>query len=386
MSDRGRGAVGRALVLAGALIALTSPGVVRAARAQDLDALRRELDIASAREVQAQRNVDSLRRDRTAVLNDSVKASGRLVRFNANALPTNDRARLLEALDSAARSLEARFGASAPSLMDSLPWELRSSRVRMGSARVLEMFAPTIDGRRLGVAFRLPMPMDDITALALGAAGAKAATGHPTLERFARTMSLETTDGRYVRAALNMALSNSAVGRRCAAGAIGACRTVLSPPDGPSPLSVWYARGDYRSIVAASQPTRARRDSAGVRSREACLRNGDDAECERIVSEMQLTYPFHENVRGTFAAHAVETGGAAGLERLRAARDRYVDDPIGLLAHVSGETEDDLIKAWQRRLHAAAVADSQPPVVPLAISAAFWCALLLLGASRRRPR
>ena len=381
MSERARG-LRRAVIAAGiAAAALALPAI---GATQEAEAARQALLSMRQRMAASGISYDSVRRARIAVFNDSLRAGGRLVRFNSAGMPPDEREWLTGGLEAAQRTLETRFGAAAPGLVDTNAWEVRTSAANLGTSS-RELFAPLPGGRNVHLSGRLPIKSEDVAEVALDAAGAALARRHPTLERYAESMNLEQSAERYVRAARDLALGNSTLGRRCVAGAVGACRVVLSPARGASPLTVWFTREDHRAIIASSRANRARRDSIGVRMREACL-GGEDDVCERVAERLQLTYPVRADVRATFAAHAVETGGEAGLARLEAAHDRFAEDPVGLLVHVSGVPEEQLITTWQRRLVAAATGDSQRPLAPFAVSAAFWCGLLLFGASRRRPR
>lgn len=370
--------VRRCAVAATLLTVVLGPAAVGA---QDAAAARAAVVAGRARADAALAELDSLRKARTAVLDDSLRIGGRLVRFSSTAFPASERDWLIDGVESAHAWLTEKFGASAPSLVDQNAWEVRSSRIVL---KYRELHAPIVEGRNIDLSSRRGLEAADVRTVALTAAGAHVAQRHPVLHAYAVSMSFDDSDSRNVRAARDLALGTSSVGRRCAAGAVGACRTVLSPARGAPPLTVWFTREDHRAIVAASE-MRLRRDSIGVRRRETCLA-GDDALCDEIVSRLKVTYPFRDDVRATFAAHAVVAGGEAGLARLDAARGRFEGDPLGLLVHVSGLAEERLIADWQQRVSSAAAADSQPPVAPLVFSAAFWCGLLLFGASRRRPR
>ena len=380
MSDRRRGSLCAASRLGVMIALLLTPAF---ASAQDAAEARAALVAGRVRLAVALAELDSLRKARTAVLDDSVRIGGRLVRYPSDALPEDGRAWLVDGIEAAQEALVERFGARATGLVDTNAWEIRVARAVL-PYRQVDLFAPLIDGRNIYLSGKLKIGAQEVRAVALTAAGAQAARRHSTLTSYAGTMSFDDEDSRFVRAARNLALGTSSVGRRCVAGAVGACRVVLSPARGAPPLSVWFSREDHRAIVAASE-MRRRRDSVGVRQREAC-RGGDDEVCDAIVARLEITYPFREDVRATFAAHAVLAGGEAGLARLDAARGSYADDPLALLVHVSGLSEERLIAEWQQRITSAAATAAQPPVAPFAISAAFWCGLLLLGASRRRPR
>jgi hypothetical protein len=371
------------MIRRGAIAALVVATLVApsSARTQTAAAAREAVVAGRERSEAALAALDSVRKARTAVLDDSLRIGGRLVRFSSTGLPESERDWLIGGLEGASVWLAEHFGALAPSLVDPRAWEVRSSRI---VRQYRELHAPISDGRSIYLSTRSGLEAEDVRAAALTAAGAHAAGRHSTLEAYAASLSFDEEDSRFVRAARDLALGTSSVGRRCAAGAVGACRTVLSPARGAPPLTVWFSREDHRAIVAASE-MRLRRDSIGVRRREACLA-GDNALCDEIVSRLRVTYPFRDDVRATFAAHAVVAGGEAGLARLDAARGSFDGDPLGLLVHVSGLTEERLIADWQRRVSSAAAAEAQPPVAPLVFSAAFWCGLLLLGASRRRPR
>ena len=367
------------------LLALAAGVPAIMAQAQDTEAARRAMIALEARSREAGRATDSVVNARTATLNDSLRAAGRVVRFGDRALLPGDRQRMDEALTSAHRSLEERFGTGAAALTDTLVWELRSPRVWDGAARV-QLRAPTADGDALTITYLPPVPEERVSGLALQAAGIALVQRHPTLALFAPRMTLEESGTAYGGAVRSLALSTASVGGRCAAGALGACRIALGPSGAASALSTYYVPADYRAVVAASASARQRRDSLSVRQRERCLDDDDDASCEALVHRLNVGYPFLGMVRETFAAHALEVGGAAGLVRLDSARGQFQDDPISLLTYVSGVSESALFAGWRTRLLAAAARESRPPIAPVLFSTLLWSGFLFFVAVRRRPR
>ncbi len=362
---------------------------------QDANAARAELRSVQRRHHASVVSTDSLRQSRTARLDDSLRAGGRLVRFNRASLASGDRERLVRGLEQAHEELITRWGPGGAALIDSLPWDLRSlseSVIRRSSARRLpavrvtqQLRAPTPGGKALGLTFNSPLSPDDVTALALQAAGQQIARAHPTLAQFAPSISFEDSERVFASAAENLALSVSSVGARCAAGGVGACRAVLAPLRGASPRAVYFDPEDYREMVAASSSAKSRRDSSTMHDVARCLEH-DRPACARVVARLPDRYPFREQVRSSFALHALQQGGPAGLDRLVASQDRYVDDPLGLLAYVSGQEEAALIRGWHERIRAAGALRAAPPLAPLVVTAVFWSGLLLIGATLRRPR
>jgi hypothetical protein len=79
----------------------------------------------------------------------------------------------------------------------------------------------------------------------------------------------------------------------------------------------------------------------------------------------------------------LEIGGPRALERL--ATPAPAEDAVSRLAEAAGTTPDSLLMVWSAKLQEDTEANATPSI-PLAASAALWCGIFLLAATRRRPR
>jgi hypothetical protein len=386
MSDRARRIMPRRVALAGtAAIALCVPAVPRAHAQEPSRAaeLRTEIARLGRDAAAAFRTVDSLRNAESPSV--TVTAGGRTLRVDTATIAPADVERLRDGLELGAAELRERYGATAMRLVDTTVWHAYTGLQRGVLGRSV-----TLRDRTRGIARQvgLPRPVDPerIAQFVLQRAGAELPRLAPTLGAYVgQDVSLQLTPEHFELAGREMALSNASAARRCALGAVLACRAVLTHASGSAGLTLWYETGDYPMLLASavSRGAVADADSLFYVDLLACTDERDTAACERAVQRVEITQPFSTNLRATLVQYALERGGREALDRLQ--DDGAADiAALPLLAHVAGTSEDSLIVGWQRHT-GAALAASRSGAAPFALSTAFWCGLLLAGASLRRP-
>lgn len=379
----------RALLLATATVSallVTAVGP-RPLRAQsDVAALRRQYDAVESRRIVAASALDSLRRAARRVLDDSLLAGGRTVAFVSAQLTLDDRERLSTALRDEWRALERAFGASAPLLLDGIAWKVEAM-LRRGVRGDLRLeFESPLGGSRY-VMLSSPIDARVVARVSRRVAAEQATRLHPVLAAYVGDggVTFDSLGDERVAAARDLALAGSALGRRCLEGATNDCRRVLRPTEGASVLNRYFEPGDWPDLAR-----RARSPSSGDRTewnraREECVERGEREVCEAVLRAATPPVPFRREVRGTFVVDALLAGGEKGLERLVAARGDFLGDPIGLLAHVAGHSDESLAASWQARVAVAGREASRHPVAGVLVSSVAWGLLLLGGATLRRP-
>lgn len=386
MSDRARTTTPRGPVFVRtALLALCVLAAPRA-HAQDVPrsaALRSEIARLGGEAAAAFRVVDSLRRiEAPAAI---VTAGGRTLRVDTMTIAATEVERLREGFELGATRLRERFGDAAMLLVDTTTWHAYT-----GSYRGVLGRSVTLQDRTLGVARQIslsrPVDPERVAEFVLDRVGANLPQLAPTLGRYVgQDVSLDPTPELFEIAGRELALSTASAARRCALGAVLACRAVLSHAAGPEALALWYEPSDYPVLLnhAVSRGAVGGADSLFYADHDACTEERDAAACERAVQRVNIQQPFSTNLRATLVQHALEQGGRDAIDRLQSASAEGTA-AIPLLAHVAGTSEDSLLIGWQQRT-SAALAASRTGEAPLALSTAFWCGLLLVGAALRRP-
>ena len=324
----------------------------------------------------------SSRHTATAALSDSQAIGGMLLRWSTDSIPESDVERIADGVREAQASLEGRFGDAGVALLAGLSLKVLAPQ-RMFRGSVMRLVTSLERGGQI-YSTKSPVNPERVRDYLLGQAGTRLWESHPRLRLYpSSTLSLEETATDNALAARAMSMMSSGPGRRCATGAISACRAILTPATGARAMALWYDPEDDRSIAVATRHYQLPADKPELaRAREECTEDGEATACRTIVAALPATYPYGAIVRGSLMAHALELGGADGLHRLQT--DTVTPDPLALLASVAGVSEDSLITAWQRA-GTEAVDEQSGSFVPLSLSAFFWCGLLLFGATRRRP-
>lgn len=392
MSDRARttsprdavgvGTTGLARIAVLALCVLAAPRAYAQEPSRSA-ALRSEVSRLGGEAAAAYRVVDSLRRiEAPAAI---VTAGGRTLRVDTLTIAESDMVRLREGLELGATLLRERYGDAAMRLVDTTTWHAYT-----GSYRGVLGRAVTLQDRTLGVARQIPLPRpvdpERVAQFVLERVGANLPRIAPVLGGYVgQDVSLDPTPELFELAGRELALSTASAARRCALGAVLACRAVLSHASGPEALALWYAPDDYPVLLdhAVSRGAVIGADSLFYADRHACTDEHDAAACARAVQRVDLKQPFSTNLRATLVQHALQAGGRDAIDRLQSASAEGMT-ALPLLARVAGTSEDSLLIGWQQRT-SVALAASRTDEAPLALSTAFWCGLLLVGAALRRP-
>ena len=360
-----------ALVLA---VALATP-----ASGQTAAAWRKRLDGATAASLRADSDFVRVREATALERTAQLVAGGRRVLYSPKQITATDSARIARGLEDGRARLVARFGANSAQLLDSTSWLLTPSLERRPYPTEVRL---STSERAFGTRVDLRRPIDPrkVEEFVLGVAGDGLSRLAPGLQRHASgAVSLADDPDRFVLAGREMALSWSSAARRCITGALVACRAALTVAEPADRLSHYFEPSDWQAVVvASSSPVDA--DSLFFVERRNCLA-GEQAACARIITKVVVPLPISSSARGTLVMHALDLGGLQAVDRLVASREV---DPIALLAAVAGVPEDSLLASWQRRT-ASALHSVQGNPLPLVLSVAGWGALVLVGATRRRP-
>jgi hypothetical protein len=363
----------------------------------DVQRLKQQYDALEARRVVAASALDSLRRAVARVLDDSIEAGGRRVRFVGEQMNETNREILTQTLIAERAWLESKFGAHAATLVDSSAWDIEQARAYRSFAPRLRRRTPTVVGLRLdyvtpagakrNVVFKLTIDTLGLQSVARAVAGERATQLHPTLQAYVRSgTTLGDAREPEARASQSLALAGSVRGRRCRQGSIEDCRVILAGPTDVSSFSVYFDESDHHEMVRRAAAPRPNASAAVKEDRERCLESRATDACAVAAQRVASRYPFRDVVRTSFAAHALMMGGAAGLDRLVAARGSYEDDPVGLLAHVADVPVDTLVAQWQARVAESGDLATRDPIAPVLFTTLAWSSLLLVAATARRPK
>lgn len=375
----------RSSVAVGGLCWLACGAVLLCASAQALPAqtaaeLRHRLEEVRASGALADSSWKLAVRTAAARRTEHVVAGGRRVAYDPDLFLESDRVRLGEGLERGRARLIERFGGESALLLDTTAWFVAPGPRWIGFPAVIDL-RTSVGADRVVMSLGSPIDPEEVERFVLQVAGQAIPALAPALDRFAGSdLGLAPTESRFAMAGREMAISWAATGRRCATGSVAACRAVLTPQSGSEPLSLHFEPEDWRAVVTAGRMP-AVGDSAFFAFRRACLA-GNDRDCATIVGKVGVPDPFSSGLRATFVLHAIELGGRDALGQIRRAAEA---DPNALLAAVAGVPPDSLIASWQRRT-AQALEDERQSLVPVTLSVAGWSLLLLVGASRRKPR
>ncbi len=371
-------------LMAVALLVAAVPTLSAQTGPSDVAALRRQYEALAARQRVAGEVFDSLRNARTAPFTDSLVAGGRRVRFIDGQLSAHDQAVLTGALEQVAAELTAHFGERSGVFNDTSSWSLQPR-----TGRAVRRYLRVDRGvRRQNFPyhhFALPLDSAAVVPVARTAATGALPTLHPWLEQYFRGgFQLDSAWGGFAWAGRSLAISGSTIGRRCQAGSLADCRTVLDVTAKGSYIERFYTPGDWPDLARRLGKPRNVPDSVWTAAQDACVKRAESDACRRILTWQPPPLPFQDNVRTTLAVQALLLGRGPGLDRLLAAHDAYKDNPIGFFAHVAGVPEDSLIDIWRQRVDAAARAEVRQPLLPVFLTSLAWGGLLLLVTTRRR--
>jgi hypothetical protein len=347
-------------------------------------ALRAELYATRKASADAREALDSARAGTIAVADRTRDLDGVTIRWAEGSFAQSDFDRIVDGIEAARASLDARFGDAGVQMLRGLRVEIYApsrQRIRRPPVRIAASTEPNAQG----ASFAPPVDRAEVTTYILGQVGERLRRSAPALRRYPQThLSLGDSPHRNALAAAHLAYGNSAPGRQCLEGALGACRAILTDAEGDRAKDLWYDAEDAPSIVRSTQHYAAPQSGAALATaRKSCLEDGLAQACQDVVQILRPVYPYSGLVRGTFVAHAISLGGPDGLSRV-IADSADATNPIATLARAAGMSEDSLVASWQRELRAARNRERRG-TVPLTASAVIWCALMLIGASFRRP-
>ena len=181
---------------------------------------------------------------------------------------------------------------------------------------------------------------------------------------------------------LELAANESAVARRCRAGAVAACLDAFGlDSTAGSRLTRWYAPEDYRSLLHRVAPPRD--DSAAVAAWLRCREARDQDACTiaaNALPDATVPFPLSGAARFMLLRQAFELGGPG-------AYDRLISPNASVRARVeaaAGKPMDVVVKRWLARIE-----EARPNPMRIRAGATLaslgWCGLFLaVGITRRR--
>lgn len=368
MSDRRRSALLVGLLLLGAATA-------RAQSAAEWRA-QRDANRAEAKALRARLDVVERQRDSART---TVEVSGIRVKLSDTTFSDADTAAIAQGIRQAMERLTARYGPGITAYVDRRAWNAYTGRMNRFAPRAVSLMVPGGSGFDRNEWYR-PLRPDRIAAAVEGQVSITVGGRVRELQAYpSRALFRGMRDDEWYVIGRDLSLSWSSVGRRCAAGNLSACTTLLAPFDSANALDRYFDRSDYRMLGSTAElPANA--DSATHALRRLC-REGVDSACAPVVRKVRITDPTGAQFRGTLAAHAFELAGDSAIVRLGTA-PRGASLP--LLAHVAGTTPEALVQSWRARV-ARGLTEGRVGSGTLALTTAAWCGLFLLIIGRRRP-
>lgn len=367
MSDR------RGVCLALLLLALGAAP----AEAQELAEWQQRLAEANSRMVAA---TDAMKAGSVKRVYDRMVREGEAsVSFVAGDLSARDSVAIARGLANANETLRARFGESGVALTTGARWNVDSYS---GSSRrrVLDMVSfQRVGESQTGQTMRKPIDPAVVEGMVIARAGERLVSRTRALNHHNGWAVLQPDDRLYAEVGRRLSTSWAGAARRCAAGAIGACMSVLAPFDPGAEPTRYFDASDFRYVVASARLP-ALSDSSYFAARRQCI-DGADSVCADIVGRVPMIDPLNASVRGTLLAHAIELGGRDALDRAAA----HADAPaMEALARIAGVSADSLVASWHARVYAALDEERATTDPSLLLSSVAWGGLLLLVATRRR--
>lgn len=368
MSERIRSALLTTLLLLGAFTA----------RAQSAAEWRAQRDAKWTEAKVLREQVDLVARQRDSA-RTTLQVAGIRLKLSDTTFTDADTAALAQGIRQAIQGLTARYGPGIDAFVDRRAWNAYTSRAGRFVTRSVALMPPGGNGADRNEWFR---PLDpDRVAAAVERHISYAISGRVRELRAYPSGALlrGMSETEWFIASRDLSLAWASVGRRCAAGTLSACETLLAPFDSANALERYFDRSDYRMIGSTGElPLNA--DSATHALRRLC-RDGVDSACAPVVRQVRISDPTSAALRGTLAAHAFELAGDSAIIRLTTAPP---GSPLPLLAHVAGTTPTALVQSWRERM-ALGLTQGRSGSAALAITTAFWCGLALLVIGRRRP-
>jgi hypothetical protein len=183
---------------------------------------------------------------------------------------------------------------------------------------------------------------------------------------------------RYQMVYLELATSASAVGRRCHAGDLAACRSALQLDSVSDPMREWYDAADRRRLIRRAAPRWRWRPTEELR---LCIEAEDDLACETLARdrfEQAGLRPISPLANHTLLETAVQLGGDGAYGRMIRNEVSSVADWI---AAVADAPADSVVAHW----HSQVVA-TRPDRARLTATggwgAVAWVLVLVAAATR----
>ena len=165
---------------------------------------------------------------------------------------------------------------------------------------------------------------------------------------------------------VELATSSSAVGRKCFAGDLTACRAALELDPVSDPIAEWYDTQDLRRFIERAGMSR------GWGSAEEwipCVQEGDDTACDRLFRarlDGSVLHPVSPMAHQTLAETALQMGGDGAYGRMLQTGVTTIADWI---AAVAAAPADSVIARWHSNVVAAR------PASTTLTAATGWAAL-----------
>jgi hypothetical protein len=348
------------------------------ARAQSAADWRAQRDAKSAESKLLRDRLQVVERQRDSA-RTTLRVAGIRLKLSDTTFTDADTAAFAAGIRQAMERLTTRYGPGIAAYVDARAWNAYTGRFNRFAPSAISLIGPGGSGvdrnewYRPLRAERIALAMEEHVSYAV-TGRVRELRGYPSGALF-RGMSEE----EWFIAGRDLSLAWASVGRRCAAGTLTACETLLAPFDSANALDRYFDRSDHRMLGSTGElPANA--DSATFALRRLC-RDGVDTACTRLVRQVRITDPTGSGLRGTLAAHAFELAGDSAIVRLATAPP---GTPLPLLAHVAGTTPEALVRSWRERL-ARGLTEGRIGSAALALTTALWCGLILVVIGRRRP-
>ncbi len=149
---------------------------------------------------------------------------------------------------------------------------------------------------------------------------------------------------------VELATSSSAVGRKCFAGDLTACRVALELDPVSDPIAEWYDTQDLLRFIERAGMSRGWDSAAEWIS---CVQEGDDTACERLFRtrlEGSVLHPVSPMAHQTLGETALQMGGDGAYGRLVQTGAPTIADWI---AAVAAAPANSVIARWHSNVMAA---------------------------------
>lgn len=180
---------------------------------------------------------------------------------------------------------------------------------------------------------------------------------------------------------LQLVSSRSAVGPRCYAGDLAACKSALLITPTTDPVMQWHDTATRRQMVRRNGAMARRIDGAATRQCE----HGSDSSCIWLLRQFPASShrePAPAGLRAAVLRHALAVGGDGAVARLLTAPE----EPAARLEAAAGVPLDTLLIGWRKRVRETRVpsSDLSVGITLMALGWATGLGALSLRSSRWR--